>query len=212
MQTADRTGWFPQRELPTSEEVIEIQTIYSHFQDVEPSSFISEMAHENFYRLLPPGVRSCVRAYTIIRKWLISKIVTPRLGVRARQARLELLLQAIEVARLRSFCLPSSSNLPLSDRPCTRSFVETVITSALLSIESRMYHRVWQNIALQRGCQCDSLSSLLSKSPIEVPTSRRSLIVDIGWLMERMLEIIALPDVLDSSPPGNLLVNYDKRR
>ncbi|KDQ28454.1 hypothetical protein PLEOSDRAFT_1077284 [Pleurotus ostreatus PC15] len=212
VQTADRIGWFPQRELPTSEEVIEIQTIYSHFQDVEPSSFISEMAHENFYRLLPPGVRSCVRAYTIIRKWLISKIVTPRLGVRARQARLELLLQAIEVARLRSFCLPSSSNLPLSDRPCTRSFVETVITSALLSIESRMYHRVWQNIALQRGCQCDSLSSLLSKSPIEAPTSRRSLIVDIGWLMERMLEIIALPDVLDSSPPGNLLVNYDKRR
>ncbi|KAF4562974.1 rho GTPase-activating protein [Pleurotus pulmonarius] len=213
VQTADRIGWFSQRELPTSEEVIEIQTIYSHFQEVEPSSLISEMTHDSFYRLLPPGVRSCIRAYTIIRKWLISKIVSPRLGARARQARLELLLQTIEVARLRSFCLPSASNLPLADRPCTRSFVETVVTSALLSIESRMYHRVWQNIASQRGCQCDSLSSLLSKSPVDAPTSRRSLIVDIGWLMERMLEIIALPDVLDSAPiPGNLLVNYDKRR
>ncbi|KAF4598923.1 rho GTPase-activating protein [Pleurotus pulmonarius] len=213
VQTADRIGWFSQRELPTSEEVIEIQTIYSHFQEVEPSSLISEMTHDSFYRLLPPGVRSCIRAYTIIRKWLISKIVSPRLGARARQARLELLLQTIEVARLRSFCLPSASNQPLADRPCTRSFVETVVTSALLSIESRMYHRVWQNIASQRGCQCDSLSSLLSKSPVDAPTSRRSLIVDIGWLMERMLEIIALPDVLDSAPiPGNLLVNYDKRR
>ncbi|KAJ8454279.1 hypothetical protein ONZ45_g19367 [Pleurotus djamor] len=191
VQTADRIGWYSQRDLPASDETVEIQNMYSHLQEVHTSSMVSE-SEDSFYRLLPPGVRSCIRAYNIIRKWLVSKIVAPRLGLRARQDRIELLLQAIEVARHRSFCPPASSHLPPAERPCTRSFVEAVITSALLSIESRVHH---------------------PSSTVEAPSTRRSLTVDIGWLLERMLEIITSPDVLDSNPiPGNLLVNYDKRR
>ena len=87
---------------------MEIQTIYSQIQEVEPSSLIAEMTQEALYRLLPPGIRSCVRAYTIIRKWLIAKLVAPRIGLRARQARMELLIQVIEVARLRNTETPST--------------------------------------------------------------------------------------------------------
>ncbi|KAL0955530.1 hypothetical protein HGRIS_001768 [Hohenbuehelia grisea] len=213
VQTADRTGWLPQRELPTSDEMAEIQTLYTILHEVEPSSLISEMAQDAVYRLLPPGIRSCIRAYGILRKWLIHKIVAPRLGVQARQRRIELLLQAIETARRRSFCPSSSSHLPVAEQPCIRSFVEAVVSSALLSPESRLHHRAWQAVAQARGSNCDSLASLLARPSVSPPNSTDTLTVDMGWLLERMLEIIASPDVLDNpGQPGQTVINLDKRR
>ena len=225
VQTSDRTGWFSSRDVSSIEESVEIQTIYSHIQEIEPSSMISELTQDALYRLLPPGVRSCIRAYGIIRKWLISKIVTPRLGLRNRQARMELLIQAIEVSRLRnseSLSSSSSSSSPspsstaqLLEQPCVRSFVEAVTTSALLSVESRMHHRAWQGVAFSRGCSCDSLSSLLLRPYIECTSSNDSLTVDMGWLLERMLEVIATPDIIEQTCQdleGQTLVNFDKRR
>ncbi|KAF8805136.1 hypothetical protein BYT27DRAFT_7105396 [Phlegmacium glaucopus] len=211
VQTSDRTGWFSSRDVGSIEESVEIQTIYSHIQEIEPSSMISELTQDALYRLLPPGVRSCIRAYGIIRKWLIAKIVAPRLGLRARQARIELLIQAIEVSRLRNS--ESSSTAQLLEQPCIRSFVEAVTTSALLSVESRMHHRAWQSVALSRGCSCDSLSSLLLRPYIQCTSSNDSLTVDMGWLLERMLEVIATPDIIETSfQDGQSLVNFDKRR
>jgi hypothetical protein len=218
VQTSDRTGWFSSRDVSSFEESVEIQTIYSHIQEIEPSSMISELTQDALYRLLPPGVRSCIRAYGIIRKWLISKIVTPRLGLRTRQARMELLIQAIEVSRLRnSECSsPSSSSAAqLLEQPCVRSFVEAVTTSALLSVESRMHHRAWQGVAFSRGSSCDSFSSLLLRPYIECTSSNDSLTVDMGWLLERMLEVIATPDIIEPTfqdLEGQTLVNFDKRR
>lgn len=197
--------------MGTAEEFMEIQTIYSQIQEVEPSSLISELTHDALYRLLPPSVRSCIRAYGILRKWLISKIVAPKLGLRARHARIELLLQAIEVARMRNS--ESTSSTRAVDQPCVRSFVEAVTTSAILSVESRLHHRAWQNVALNRGCQCDSLVSLLLRPYVQSVNTRDCLTVDIGWLFERMLEVIATPDVVDSqSMEGISLVNFAKRR
>jgi len=147
----------------------------------------------------------------------VSKIVAPRLGLRARQARLELLIQAIEVARLRSAENPGSAanghGASAILQPCVRSFVEAVVTSALLSVESRMHQRAWQGVALGRGCQADSLSSLLLRPYVQTTTSSDCLTLDVGWLLERMLELIAGPDVLESSSlEGQNLVNLDKRR
>ena len=211
VQTSDRTGWFSSRDVGSIEESVEIQTIYSHIQEIEPSSMISELTQDALYRLLPPGVRSCIRAYGIIRKWLISKIVAPRLGLRARQARMELLIQSIEVSRLRNS--ESSSTAQLLEQPCIRSFVEAVTTSALLSVESRMHYRAWQSVALSRGCSCDSLSSLLLRPYIQCTSSNDSLTVDMGWLLERMLEVIATPDIIEASvQEGQNLINFDKRR
>ncbi|KAG6807525.1 hypothetical protein H0H93_001520, partial [Arthromyces matolae] len=102
VQFADKTAWFSARETSTVEETAEIQNIYTHIQDVDHSPLISEMAQDSLYRMLPPGIRSCIRAYAIIRKWIVSKIVTPRLGLRTRQARMELLLKVIEIARWRN--------------------------------------------------------------------------------------------------------------
>ncbi|EGO26445.1 hypothetical protein SERLADRAFT_385126, partial [Serpula lacrymans var. lacrymans S7.9] len=94
----------------------------------------------------------CIRAYTILRKWLTSKLVAPRLGLRLRQKRMDFCLRAIEIARLRHYNGPVV--LGCADQPCVRSFVEAVVVSAVISVESRMHHRAWQNVAVVRGAQC----------------------------------------------------------
>lgn len=185
--------------------------MYSHIQDVEPSSIISEGSQDSLYRLLPAGVRSCIRAFCIMRKWIISKIITHRLGLRARQTRMELFLQAIEVARLRS--TESSSSTGVADEPCVRSFVEAVLVSAILSAESRTHQRAWQNVAYARGVACDSLTSLLSRRSAHLSPSKDALTVDMGWLLERLLDIIATPDLLDPIvQESECLIQFDKRR
>ena len=131
---------------------------------------------------------------------------------------MELLIQAIEVSRLRNSESTSTSSSPTAqhlEQPCVRSFVEAVTTSALLSVESRMHHRAWQGVAFSRGCSCDSLSSLLLRPYIECTSSNDSLTVDMGWLLERMLEVIATPDIIEPTfqdMEGQTLVNFDKRR
>ncbi|KAJ7641022.1 rho GTPase activating protein 22 [Roridomyces roridus] len=209
VQTADRIGWF----LPfaPSEESVEVQNMYSYLQEIEPSPLISE-SQDSLYRLLPPGIRSCIRAYVILRKWTIAQLVAPRLGLRARQSRMELILRAIEVTRLRNMSRTKPPSIV--DDPCARSFVEAVLTSAVISVESRMHHRPWQNIAGTRGAQCDSLVSLLSVHSTQSVVSRE-LTLDVGWFLERLLEVIAAPDVIESpgaQPEAHNLINFDKRR
>ncbi|KAJ7085330.1 rho GTPase activating protein 22 [Mycena crocata] len=212
VQTVDRIGWF--LSFAPSEETVEIQNMYSYLQDIEPSPLISDLGHDSLYRLLPPGIRSCIRAYVILRKWTISQLVAPRLGLRARQSRMELILRAIEVTRLRNLPTYATSPQSIVDFPCPRSFVEAVLTSAVLSVESRMHIRPWQNIAMSRGSQCDSIASLLSQPSTQSVASSRELTLDVGWFLERMLEILAAPDIMESliQQEGHSLINFDKRR
>lgn len=173
-------------------------------------SSISGGGQDSLYSLFPTSIRSCIKAFVILRKWLISKIASPKLGIRPRQSRLERLLQALEISRIRNS--DSTSPAPISEKPCVRSFVEAVITSALLSPESRTYARAWQIVANFRRTTADSFSALLDSSNIQVSTGD-SLLVDIGWLFERMLEIIAAPNVITQPvEEGQGLVNFEKRR
>ena len=209
MQSADRTGWFPTHEPSAISDEVEIQSIHLHLQDVEPSTMISDLGQDSVYRLLPATMRTCIRTFTILRKWVVSKIVAQKLGLRARQARMELLLRCIEVCRLRN-AEPTLADVPMEERPCIRSFVESVLVAAILSVESRTYHRAWQSLATARGTTCDSVSALLTKSTGTPHATKDPLTPDMGWLLERMVEIISLADVVEQD--GLSLVNLDKRR
>ena len=189
---------------------IEVQTFHSLVCEVESSSLIPGSTQDSLYSLFPASVRSCIKAFAILRKWLISKIAFPKLGVRPRQSRLERLLQALEISRIRNS--DSTSSTPISEKPCVRSFVEAVLTSALLSPESRMYSRAWQNVANSRRTTADSFSALLDSSNVQTSTGD-SLLVDVGWLFERMLEVIVMPNVITQPvEEGQGLVNFEKRR
>lgn len=211
VQSADRTGWFSSRD-PGYTDDIDIQTMYSHLMDVDQSTMISEISQDSVYRLLPPGIRSCIRAYNILRKWLISKLVAPKLGIRQRQSRMDLCLRALEIARLRGLDRGSPSGSP-GERPCVRSFVEAVLTSAIISPESRVHQRPWQNVANIRGVQCDSLAALLSRQTVPKKAYGDPLVVDISWLLERILEIISVPNTVSISQDNpQCIINFDKRR
>ncbi|KAH9851116.1 hypothetical protein C2E23DRAFT_886858 [Lenzites betulinus] len=212
VQSADRTGWFLMRDQSTLADEVEIQSMGSYILEVEPSTLISELTQDNLYRLLPPAVRSCVRAFGILRKWLISKLVALRIGIQARQERMELMLRAIEVCRRRN-ADGENTDLPFSERPCIRSFVEALLTSAVLSVESRSYQRAWLGVSVNRGSGCDTLAAYLARPVVQASSSRGVLAPDIGWLMEKTLEIISLPDVLESPSVEPIpLVNFEKRR
>lgn len=171
---------------------------------------VSSGDQDSLYGLLPASIRSCIKAFAVVRKWFISKIASPKLGIRPRQSRLERLLQAVQISRIRNS--DSTSSTPISEKPCVRSFVEAVLTSALLSPESRMYSRAWQNVAHARRTTADSFSALLDSSNVQTSTGD-SLLVDIGWLFERVLEVIVMPNVLiPSVEEGQGLVNFEKRR
>ncbi len=210
LQSADRTGWFSPRDASSTNEDVEIQTIYSHLMEVQQSPLISELSQERLYRLFPPGLRSCLRAHHVLRKWLVSRIVAPRIGSQVRQTRMELLLWAVEVCRDRSDY--GHSQHPAVERRCIRTFVEFVLTSAILSPESRIYSRAWNNVANARRTGSDSLAAMLVRPQHQSPRNLPELITDMGWTLERMLEILSLPDVLTSSTDGSGLVNFHKRR
>lgn len=194
----------------TSTDEIEVQTFHSLVCEVETTLLVSGGGQDSLYGLLPASIRSCVKAFAVIRKWLISKIAFPKLGVRPRQSRLERLLQAVEISRIRNS--DSTSSTPISEKPCVRSFVEAVLTSALLSPESRFYARAWQNVANSRRTTADSFSALLDSSNAQTSTGD-SLLVDIGWLFERISEVIVMPNVVTPSvEEGQGLVNFEKRR
>ncbi|KAI0302327.1 hypothetical protein B0F90DRAFT_1713968 [Multifurca ochricompacta] len=198
IQSADRIGWFPPRDVSSASEDVEIQNIYSH------------LVEEPLYRLFPPGLRSCLRAHHVLRKWLVSKIVAPRIGFQARQVRMELLLQAVEVCRDRSDF--DHSQHPSPERRCIRTFVEFILTSAILSPESRIYSRAWNNVSSARRTGSDSLVGMLAWPGYRPSRNLPNLITDMGWTLERMLEILSLPDVLPSLTDMSGLVNFHKRR
>jgi hypothetical protein len=58
------------------------------------------------------------------------------------------------------------------------------------------------------------MAALLARPYIQSTNSRDCLTVDMGWLIERMLEVIASPDVVvePTVQDGQNLVNFDKRR
>jgi hypothetical protein len=178
--------------------------------EVPQSPLISELSQEQLYRLFPPSLRSCLRAHHVLRKWLVSKIVAPRIGSQVRQARMERLLKAVEVCRNRSDFGDSQS--PSVDRRCIRTFAEFILTSAILSPESRIYSRAWNNVANARRTGLDSLVAMLVRPSHQHSRSLPDLITDMGWTLERMLEIFSLPDALPSPTDGSSLVNFNKRR
>lgn len=215
-QTADRTGWYLTREPSSAVDEVEIQSLYTFLMDIEPSSLAGEYSGENLYRLLPPGIRSLIRAYNILRQWAVSALARLGLGLKTRQARMELFLQAIEICRLRSVDLQTMSlDSNLAEWPCVRSFAEAVLVSAVVSPESRAYGRAWQVVANVRNASVESLVSLLGTFRSAHVSCKEKLTVDPAWLLERILEILTLNDVLDSpmesETPVNL-VNFDKRR
>ncbi|KAI0036125.1 hypothetical protein K488DRAFT_41770 [Vararia minispora EC-137] len=205
VQSADRLGWFLPWEPSGTPEDVEIQNIYTHLREVAPTSFAA-LGHDELYRLFPPAIRSSLRAHHVLRRWLVAQLVAPRLGALARAARMEMLLRALEVCRARS----ETEAGPDGECRCVRSFAEHVILASIVSPESRAYVRPWMSVAAARGVSGESVAALLARSTGAL--SGVPLTTDLGWLIERMLEVLSLPDTFNSATDMGRVINFDKRR
>ncbi|KZV70003.1 hypothetical protein PENSPDRAFT_685890 [Peniophora sp. CONT] len=206
VQSADRLGWLVPWDPPSSQgEDAEIQSIYTALRDVPPSGG----GHDELFRLFPPALRSALRAHHVLRRWVLAQIVAPRLGLHARAQRMESVVKAIEVARARSEA-DESQNVTAGERRVVRSFAEHVLTAAVLAPESRAHARAWANVAAARGVVPDTLTSLLVRDVDE--GEGPSLTTDVGWLLERVLEVLSLPDTFEAITETGRVINFDKRR
>ena len=79
-------------------------------------------------------------------KWATAVLSQPSITIESRHRRIELFLQALGMCRL----LSSKTDGVTPRTPVIRSFVETMLSTAILSPESRMFQRAWNKIALQR--------------------------------------------------------------
>ena len=212
VQTIDRLGWYPSRDPSTASEDIIVQNIYSLIHTIEPSTLAGELSpHDTLQKSFPPSLRMLCRAQAVIRKWVTAKITEPRIGLRRREERLQLILQAIEICRIRSTVDdPSGSYASSTTQPIIRSFVETALLTAICSPESRTFSRAWQNVAASRNVPIDSVASILSRPVVKPkPSVSSPPTVDGGWLLERVLDLVSLPDTLAGE---QILINFDKRR
>ena len=94
---------------------------------------------------MSPSTRS---AHTIVRSWLLAQICDPQIGAEVRQARLEVLLSALEVCRLRSADLEAVWTQPVttpgstddeSMTPSISTSVGAALRSVLVAPESRVF-------------------------------------------------------------------------
>jgi hypothetical protein len=86
----------------------------------------------------------------------------------------------------------------------TQCTIEAVITAPIINPESRIHQRLWR--ALRQP-------ALLSRPAVPKKTHADPVVVDISWFLERMLEIISIPDsVVISQEDSQCIVSLDKRR
>ena len=99
------------------------------------------------------------------------------------------------------------------ERRVVRSFAEHVLTAAILAPESRAYARAWANVAAARGVGLDNLAGMLVRDVDEIGGGGEgSLTTDVGWLLERVLEVLSLPDMFEAVTETGRVINFDKRR
>jgi len=208
VQLLDR-ALFLSKELNLSPEEVVPETVFTILRNVEPSPSVSTFCHhDQLHKSFPSGVRLLLRTHATFRAWATHKLAEPGIGPRKREARIDLLLRAVEVCRNRSPAIQRSDRSIL-DNPTAPCFVEAALLAAIWSPESRAFSRAWANVASQRGAYPDSVQSLLTRSPVFPPQSKK-YIVDGGWLFEQLLGILSLPDTVVRR--DHILVHFDKRR
>lgn len=212
VQTADRLGWYPPKDPSMASDEVLISNMYSLIQHVQPSSLSAGLtSQDTLLKAFPPSIRMVLRCHAVIRKWLTSKLMETGISPSVREERMQTVLRAVEYCRLcvkrtEDGCDDLDSFTHMTQQ---RKFVESALCAAILSPESRLFGRAWQNAASARGRNLDSLHLLLSQGFMSAQGHLRRLTLDIGWILERLVELGSLPDIMTGE---HTLINFDKRR
>lgn len=217
-QTVTPTGLYSYRTLPfTSENDVVIQDVYSWLRTLRDPA-----TNKNVVDLLPAPIVALLRLHTGIVSYFASQIADPTLlHTHERVERMEFVLKLLGVLRSRMQHLNLSVVGWSASKQNVPSFLEQAVIAAIMKPESRAYPVAWltagKNIAHRwspdansdgRDQQVPNLNNLF------VPTiplqEAKPTTICIGWIIERLLEIVCcIPNLTVDKPD---LINFDKYR
>ncbi|CAG8630435.1 10311_t:CDS:2, partial [Funneliformis mosseae] len=215
-QSADVLGWYPKKQsLWVSEDEILITDIFITIQQTERNG----NPKEYILNSLPRSIQTLCRMHYTIRNWVIQEITSTSIESERRGKRITKLLDMILLSRKRMEKLDiypkdETAKQEFEHKRGVPSLVESSIVSGLISPESRLFTRAWNDVAHSRKGGLDTLDTLLQIDSLNLVEedlhSNFALVPCVGWLFERMLEICC--NVPDMSFESEKLINYDKRR
>ncbi|KAH3666714.1 hypothetical protein WICMUC_005531 [Wickerhamomyces mucosus] len=166
----------------------------------------------------PLQVKILLKLHDNLEKFFKMQIIDLHINREVRTSRMISILQILTISRLRMESVNIFHISPTTSKisPHVPSFIETAITQAIVSPESRLYASSWvYSASALRSEPIKSSNNLIDLLPnFEVddllPEYRSGLTPCPGWFIERLLEISNL--VPNMSIENSKLINFDKRR
>lgn len=203
----------------TSEDELEILNVFSWIKTLYGDN-LDDMILNKF----PPPVKLLFEVHENLEKFFKMQIADPEISRDIRTSRMISILQILSISRLRMGSVDLfNSNEKLEENdigkisPHVPSFIETAITQAIVSPESRLFANSWiYSISTFNSTanldSWDDLQQILPKFEAEDLNSslRGGLTPCVGWFVERLLEISCF--VPNMSIENSKLINFDKRR
>lgn len=214
VQTATPTGLFSYS--PQSSEDVVVEDVYSWLSTLcAPAG--APIPGARVLDQLPEPITALIKLHFGLVAYFTRLIADPKTGTHARLARMVFLLKTLGALRARMRFFDLIPDEETSKRQHVPSFLERALAAAVLRPESRAFAALWltagQEIA--RYFPPEDESSFVPNAKIifvpAVPTERGEPVVPcIGWIVERLLEIICC--VPNTSVEHPHLINFDKRR
>lgn len=209
-QSAEPLGFFvPKLSLLSSDDDMVIQDIFSLISNLRRSN-----SNISIFESLPRPVQELCVLHQRIGDWAVAHIADPSIGLEARGRKIAALLKCLTICRSRMSSLDLYEGSSTGQRQYIPSFVESTLSAALVRPESRVFSLAWalaaeETVGAASQVLLDTLEPVVPKV-IEGLTIASSMTPCLGWLLERMLEIICyVPNMLVEN---NRLINFDKRR
>lgn len=210
----------------------------SHLDDLEIMNVFSWirnllMPHEksdtHFLKKLPESVQLLVRLHSSLTTFFTVEISDTAKNPDRRLQTCSVILQVLNYVRWKNSSLDlfeeEGDSTPKSMSPHIPSFIETAISNAIISPESRYYEHTWRATHSLLSCKDDdylpSICRLLDniddkhlrgfvENDSIFMTKPKNLCPCTGWLILRLIEIAQF--VPNMSTMNSKLVNFDKRR
>jgi hypothetical protein len=190
----------------TDDKKLEILNVFSWIK-----SLYGENMDDSILKKFPPPLQTLFEVHDNLEKYIKLQITDLQITRKDRNARMAAILQMLTITKLRmnSVKLFNGGSSNGSQSPVIPSFIETAITQAIVSPESRSFDASW--VLFAGNGSCDNISDLLLDVDVEdlAEEYRGSLTPCPGWFIGRLMEILNLVPSLSSD---NKLINFDKRR
>lgn len=222
VQGSELSGFFHYRtgHLSNDDDIV-IQDIFTHFE-----TLYRETPENRLLFSFPRPVRELFRLHNNIVNYFTTQISDNTIKKDERVERMASILKILGIIKQRMKNMSLFDGEPKEDSQTgftsyIPSFLESAIAAAIVRPESRGFANTWIQASKEifkqfGGSFSGSLNNLESIIP-EIPVSllkksnvNKALTPCIGWLLERVLEVICYVPNMSSETPN--LINFDKRR